>query len=93
MEKLIKALSYSILLIMAALLMASMGHLIFSFEISEILIIIFKIFSYILMVVSISLITMHIVLTRHPHYDIWLIAAAGIIVSILGISGSLMRML
>jgi hypothetical protein len=93
MEKLIKALSYSILLITAALLIASAGNLIFSFDKSETLITIFKIFSYILMMLSISLITTHVVLTRHPHYDIWMIGIVGIVVSILGISGSLVRIL
>ena len=93
MDKLIRALSYSILLIITALLITSVGNLIFSFDTSETLITMFKIFSYILMVLSISLITMHIVLTRHPHYDIWLIGVAGIVVSILGISGRLMGIL
>ncbi len=91
MEKLIKVLSYAILLITAALLIASAVNLLFSFDNSETLITIFKICSYILMVLSISLITMHIILTRHPHYDIWLIGISGMVVSILGISGSLVR--
>lgn len=81
--------SCSIFLIIAALLIAAVGNLMFSFDNSEAWITIFKIFSYILMVLSISLIAMHIVLTRHPHYDIWLLGIAGIVVSILGISGSL----
>ena len=93
MEKLIKAMSYSILIIIAAILIASAANLIFEFNHNETLITVFKIFSYFLMVLSISLITMHIVLTRHPHYDIWLVGIVGIIVSILGISGSLMGIL
>ena len=93
LEKLIKALIYSILIIIAALLIASAANLIFRFNNNETLITVFKILSYFLMVLSISLLTMHIILTRHPHYDIWLVGIAGIIVSILGISGSLMGIL
>ena len=93
LEKLIKALIYSILIIIAALLIASAANLIFRFNNNETLITVFKIPSYFLMVLSISLLTMHIILTRHPHYDIWLVGIAGIIVSILGISGSLMGIL
>ena len=93
MEKLIKAISYSILIIIAALLIVSAANLILRFNNNETLITVFKIFSYFLMVLSIFLITMHIVLTRHPHYDIWLVGIIGIIVSILGVSGKLMGML
>lgn len=93
MEKLIKALFYSILIIIAALLIISAGNLIFRFNHNETLVTVFQIFSYFLMALSISLITIQIILTRHPHYDIWLVGTAGIVVSILGISGRLMGML
>jgi hypothetical protein len=88
LDKLIKTIIYSILIIIAAILIASAANLIFEFNQNVTLITVFKIFSYCLMMLSISLITMHIVLTRHPHYDIWLVGIAGIIVAILGISGS-----
>ena len=71
LEKLIKAIGYSILIIIAAILIASEANLIFEFNHNETLITVFKIFSYFLMVLSISQITTHMVLTRHPHYDIW----------------------
>lgn len=86
MERLIKVISYSILIIIAAIFIASAANLIFEFNKNETLVTVFKIFSYFLMVLSISLITIHIVLTRHPHYDVWLLGITGIIVAIWGIS-------
>ena len=47
-----------------------------------------KFISYALLILSILSIGFHIALTRHPHYEVWVVCALGLILSVLGIKGN-----
>ena len=48
-----------------------------------------KFISYALLILSILSIGFHIALTSHPHYEVWVVCALGMVLSVLGIKGNI----
>lgn len=88
MDKLISAISYSILgLVFVLFIFSSLFFLPPTREVGIWLPAI-RYLSFGLLAFCIASLAIQSVLTRHPHYDIWLIGAGGIILSVFGISGN-----
>lgn len=88
MNKLISAISYSILgLVFALFVFSSLFFLPPTREV-EIWLPAIQYLSFGLLAFCIASLVIQWVITRHPHYDIWLIGAGGIILSVYGISGN-----
>jgi hypothetical protein len=51
-----------------------------------------KFISYALLISSVSSIGFHMALTRHPRYEVWVVCALGLILSVLGIKGHVNKM-
>lgn len=88
MDKLISAISYSILGLVFGLFVLSSLFFLPATREMEIWLPAIRTLSFGLLAFCIASLTIQWVHTKHPHYDIWLIGAGGIILSVYGISGN-----
>jgi hypothetical protein len=88
MEKLFRGMITCVLILIPVLVLISIIQYIPQTNDVIIRSLIFKFISYALLILSILSIGFHISLTRHPQYEIWVICALGLILSVLGIKGN-----
>lgn len=77
-----------VLILIPALVLTSIIQYIPSINDVIILNLISKFISYVLLILSILSIGFHMALTRHPRYEVWVVCALGLILSVLGIKGN-----
>jgi hypothetical protein len=88
MEKLFRGMITCVLILIPVLVLISIIQYIPHVNDVIVLILISKFISYALLILSISSIGFHMALTRHPRYEVWVVCALGLILSVLGIKGS-----
>ena len=77
-----------VLILIPALVLISIIIYIPSINDVIILNLISKFISYALLILSMLTVGLHVALTRHPHYEVWVVCALGLILSVLGIKGN-----
>lgn len=87
MEKLFRGMITCVLILPPVLVLVSIIQ--YLSQVNEVisLNLISKFISYALLILSISSIGFHMALTRHPRYEVWVVCALGLILSVLGIKG------
>ena len=88
MEKLFRGMITCVLILLPVLVLISIIQYIPSINDVIVRSLISRFISYALLILSILSIGFHIALTRHPHYEVWVVCALGLILSVLGIKGN-----